>query len=253
MHIEYWICDGCKEIIDNNEKTKYSTPEMGYPFIPKNGGGKHFHYRCLLKYYERKRTNKPSEKELQELIEDAERRHETAIRKKLKKGNLTKKKLEARKATKQDRDELINYFYDYYGIKGLSKKLGTLIDKLNAGEDFDNIRDIRVPYYQLKDMLVYYREELDRAYISKNKKDGFMNPQSRLFYDINIVINNVDDYATRREVMYNLVHNNVVIEEDKFRDLSKYVKVVPIDRERFEDSDSSDIVDEFVKEFGQLE
>lgn len=250
MHIEYWICDGCKEIIDNNEVTKYATPEMGYPFIPKSGGGLHFHLSCLKSYYKKKGK---TDLEIADLLEDAERRHETSIKRKLKKGTLTKKKLETRKATKKDRDELVNYFYDYYGLKGMSKKLSTLIDKLNAGEDFDNIKNIRVPYYQLKDMLIYYRKDLDYAYKNKNKKDGFVNPQSRLFYDINIVINNIDDYANRREVMYNLVHNNVIVEDDKFKDLSKFLANRPKPQEEDNISKSDDIVNEFIKEFGQLE
>ncbi len=44
MHIEYWICDYCKKDIEHDEKKMYSTPEMGYPFIPKERWRKAFSF-----------------------------------------------------------------------------------------------------------------------------------------------------------------------------------------------------------------
>jgi hypothetical protein len=218
MHVEYWICDGCNKEIDHNEKTKYTTTEMGYPFIPKSGGGKHFHYLCLIEYYKKKKL---PPKEIAELVEDAERRHEAHISKKLKKGGLTKNKLTTRKATKKDRDELFNYFYGYYGLKAATKKLNSFVDSLNSGEEYGEIRDIQIPYFQLKDMLVYYRKDLDKAYSNKNKKDGYINALSRIFYDIAIVINNLDDYCNRREVKYNQINNNKIDGGEELRDFSQ--------------------------------
>lgn len=186
----------------------------------KNGGGKHFHFVCLVKYYKDK---KYSQEKITELIEDADRRHDSHMSKTIKKGTLTKKKFNTRKATKKDRDELFNYFYGYYGLKNATKKLNSMVDSLNAGEDYDDIRNVKIPYYQLKDMLVYYRKELDRSYANKNKKDGFINPLSRIFYDISIVINNLEDYINRREVVYNQINNNKVEGGETLEDYSIYL------------------------------
>lgn len=222
MHIEYWECDFCKKVIDYDEKTKYTTPEMGYPFIPKNGGGKHFHYNCLISFYNKKKEL--SQQQIAELMDDAVRRHDTQISKKIKKGNLTQEKVTRRKATKQDRESLVNYFYDYYGLKVVTKKLNTIIDSLNECRTFGEYQNIQIPYYQLKDMLIYYRKELDKAYANKNKKDGYVNPLSRIFYDIAIVVNNINDYANRRSVVYNQINNNKVDGGETLEDFSIYLQ-----------------------------
>ena len=47
MHIEYWVCDYCKKEIERDEKKKYATPEMGYPFIPKERRKKTFSF-CMF-------------------------------------------------------------------------------------------------------------------------------------------------------------------------------------------------------------
>lgn len=49
MHIEYWVCDYCKKEIERDEKKKYATPEMGYPFIPKERRRKTFSFRMFSK------------------------------------------------------------------------------------------------------------------------------------------------------------------------------------------------------------
>ena len=246
MHVEYWICDYCNKIIDYDEKTKYTTPEMGYPFIPKGGGGKHYHYLCLIKHYNKSKISK-DKKKVAELIEDAERRHQAQIDKKLKKGNLTKTKLVERKATKKDREELVNYFYDYYGLKSTTKKLNSMIDALNKGEDYGDITNIKISYYQLKDMLIYYRKDLDKAYSNKNKKDGFVNPLSRIFYDVAIVINNLEDYARRREIVYNQLNNNKIDGGETLVDYSQHME--GINKRRDEEAQEEFERIEMMKEF----
>ena len=47
MHIEYWVCDYCKKVIERDEKKKYTTPEMGYHFIPKEQRRKTFSF-CMF-------------------------------------------------------------------------------------------------------------------------------------------------------------------------------------------------------------
>ena len=250
MHIEYWKCDYCDKIIDYDEKTKYTTPEMGYPFIPKNGGGKHFHFLCLIKYYSEKKEL--SKEEIRELVIDAERRHNSHISKGLKKGTLTKNKLADRKATKADREELFGYFYDFYGLRSPTKKLNTIVDKLNSGEDYGDFKNTKIPYYQLKDMLIYYRKDLDKAYSNKNKKDGYTNPTSRIFYDIKIVVNNLEDYANRREIIYNLYNNNnqKVDGGESLQDFSVYLKWAQNERrkESKKDFEKNELIDKFVEE-----
>ena len=247
MHVEYWICDYCKKEIERDEKKKYTTPEMGYPFIPKGGGGKHFHYLCLIDYYNKKKLPK---NEITELMEDAERRHNVHISKNLKKGTLTKDKLVTRKATKKDREELFNYFYGYYGLKSVTKKLNTMVDSLNSGEDYGGIQNVQIPYFQLKDMLLYYRKELDKAYYSKNKKDGYVNPLSRIFYDIAIVINNLEDYVKRREVMYNQINNNKIDGGETLRDFSQVLQGVDKQRQKEsrEEFEKIELMKKFVEE-----
>ena len=204
MHIEYYQCDYCKLPIDYDDKTKYETKEMGYPFIPKDGCGKHFHYDCLEKYYKKKKFTK---KEIAELLEDAERRHDKHIKGKIKKGTLTKEKLEQRKATKKDRDSLINYLYDYYGAKVIPKSIQSVIDKVNNGEDFGSFKDTYIPYYQLKDMLVYYKKKLDDQYKKRITKGQFVDTTERIFYDIVFCVNNIEQYAQHNMATYNQVQN----------------------------------------------
>lgn len=244
MHIEYWKCDYCKQIIEYDEKTKYTTPEMGYPFIPKGGGGQHFHHQCLIDYYKKKKL---SPKEIAELIEDAERRHMSHMSKKLKKGTLTKEKLKQRKATKKDRTELLNYFFDYYGLKSPTKKLGSIIDSLNRGDKYAGIENVEIPYYQLKDMLIYYRKELDKIYSNKNKKDGFVDPASRIFYDISVVVNKLEDYTKRREVIYNQINNNKIEGGETLEDYSQHM--VGINNRRDEEAQEEFDRVEMMKEF----
>lgn len=247
MHIEYWICDRCKKVIDYDEKTKYTTTELGYPFIPKNGGGKHFHYVCLLDYYNEDKKLSPSERA--ELIKDAERRHNTQIeKKKLKKGNLTSKKFKTRKATKEDRESLINYFYNHYGLQAMSKRLGVLIDRLNEGENYGNYKNIHIPYFQLEDMLIYYGKELTRIYNEKLKKESFVNPLVRINCDIAIVVNNLSDYITRRELVYNEINNNKPVDGGgQLKDDSERMKAINLERDKQSEEELQRI--EMLKQF----
>lgn len=219
MHVEYWVCDRCKKVIDYDEK-KFTTKEMGYPFIPKGGGGKHYHYQCLLDYYAAKK-DLTNEKRA-ELIADAERRHEAQlIKKKIKQGNLTKGRVETRKSNKKDREALFNYFYDFYGLRGVTKRLNTIIDKLNAGEDFGEISGVQISYDTLKKMLLYYRKDLNNIYKNKQKKDGAISAIQRIFYDVMIMVNSYDDYLKRPEVLYNQTIHNQVDGGEKIYDNSK--------------------------------
>ena len=202
MKITMYICDYCGEPIEYDEKKKYKTPEMGYPYIKKGGGGKnvHFHYNCLVKSYKEKKDL--TKDAIEDLIADAERRHNSHIEKHLRKGTLTKDKFILRKATKKDKDSLVNYFYSHYGLRVLSKNASVLIDKLNAGEDYGNYKNIQISYIQLKNMLIYYNDDLMRIYKSKLKKGEKISPTERIVYDISIVIANLDDYNQRREKAY---------------------------------------------------
>ena len=205
MHVEYWVCDECNEPIDYNEKTKYTTPEMGLPFIPRNGGGKHYHYSCLIKMYNRKRNLTNQEKA--ELIADAERRHLQRLNNEvLKKGNLSKEKLNRKKSTKKDRETLINYFYDYYGTRQVTKKLNLLIDNLDLGKDFGTVKNVKIPYAQLKEMLLYYRKDLDGLYFAMKKKGKVVTPLDRIYIDLKKMIDNYGDYLNRPEILYNQVY-----------------------------------------------
>lgn len=248
MHVEYWICDYCHKEIEYEEKKKYTTPEMGIPFIPKGGGGKHYHFLCLLTHYRKKRNPKLTPEEIQDLMEDAERRHNTRVCRSLKKGDYNLDKLEKRRATKKDREDLINYFYNYYGIRVISKRLNALIDSLNDGKDFENIRNTKISYYQLRDMLIFYRNTLDKEYANQKKKNNnFVNPAQRLFYDIVIIINNLEDYSIRRAAVYNIENNVKIDGGGKLEDYSKYFQY-NVARKHKHDQQKLDEMDEMVRE-----
>ncbi len=205
MLIQYYQCDYCKTPIENDKRKKFKTKEMGYPFIDKNGGGRHYHYDCLANFY-RKRKHLP-EKEVLALLEDAERRHSRHIKGAIKKGTLTKEKLEMRKATKKDRDSLINYFYDYYGARTISKGLQSVIDNLNKGEDFGSFKNVHIPYYQMKDMLVYYQKTLNSYYKKRKEKGQMVDVTDRIFFDIIFCANNIEEYANNNKAAYNQAQN----------------------------------------------
>lgn len=224
MRVVYWICDGCKEIIDYDMKTKFSTPEIGYPYIPKDGGGKHFHRSCLIKYYD-EMTPKLSKQEIAELIADAERRHEnTLIKYKIKQGTLTKGKVDKRKAGKKAKDALINYFYDFYGLTNIPKGVNAYIDRLNDGDDFGDVVGVQIPYDQLKEMLIYYRKKLNDIHKNRIKKGIQVLPVERLLYDITIMINSISDYLNRPELLYNKTIHNQIDGGEKVYDNSQYIK-----------------------------
>lgn len=209
MLIHYYQCDYCKEKIEDGKRKKYKTKEMGYPFIPKDGGGKHFHYDCLEKYYKKQKLSKQL---IEELMDDADRRHSKHLTKDLKKGSLTKEKLEQRRATKKDRDSLINYFYNYYGAISIARGIQTTIDRLNRGEDVGGSKGTVIPYYQLEDMLVYYKNTLNSYYRSKKEKGKLVDVTDRIFFDIIFCINNIDDYAKHHKATYNQAHNVVKVD-----------------------------------------
>lgn len=215
----------------------------------KNGGGKHFHFICLIKYYQSKDY---TQEKITELIQDADRRHETQVSKKIKKGTLTKQKFNIRRTTKKDRDDLINYFYGHYGLQRVSKRLNTIIDKLNAGEDYDGFKDVKIPYAQLKDMFIYYSKDLDKIYAQKMKKVGFINPAQRISFDLTIVVNNLEDYINRREVVYNEL-NNVSVEKDGTPlDLSLYLDF----KQHVDNNETFELTDrmhKYADELGKIE
>ena len=250
MHIEYWKCDECNKIIDYDEQTKYTTPEMGIPYVPKNGGGKHFHRACLIKFYNAKKDL--TKEQRIEYIEDAIRRHSTQVARKVKKGTLTNEKLATRKSTKKDREALINYFYDYYGMRAPTQKLNSIIDSLNEGKDFKDYKGIQITYPQMKDMLVYYRKELDNSFANVRKKGGTDNPLSRIYYDIAIIINNLGDYTQRKGVLYNEVTHNRVDGGETLEDYSAHFKYKP-KKSNKDDFDKMEDINELSSILGEID
>lgn len=225
MHIEYWECDKCGKVIEYETSKKFPTKEKGYPYILSISKGKHYHFSCMLDFLNSKKNLTKVERA--ELIEDAERRHEKKIKnKKLTKGKLTDKKVKEITNSKADRESLINYFMSHYGLTAPSKKLSTLINKLNAGEDYDNYIGICIPFDQLEKMLIFYKKDLDSTYNNKLKKGNVMEPPQRIYYDINVVVNRLDDYLKMSDNLNTNSHSSSINNGGEVADNSKIMKNV---------------------------
>lgn len=153
----------------------------------------------------------------------------------LQKGNLTRQKVElakyeSKKEVKEDRDNLFNYLYNYYGVKFIPESVQTLLKQLNAGTN-KKYKNIQITYRNLLDMLKYYQKNLLSLYANNIKKGKCKTSNQRMSYDIAIIIDRLDDYANRKEVLYNQVNNNNF---NSTVDLTEFMK--PINKRRDEEA-----------------
>lgn len=151
----------------------------------------------------------------------------------LEKGNLTRQMTEIaenenRKEVKEAKERLINYFYIHYGIKFVPKSIQETLKQLNNGTS-KTYENVKITYEELLDMLKYYENDLFNLHSSKIKKGKCLSPNERMAYDISIMIDRLDDYNNRKEVLYNQVNNNNF---NTIEDFSIYLEPIQISRKK---------------------
>lgn len=178
-----------------------------------------FHRECLLDYLKRK--YKKNLDKINQIFEDIEQSRERTIDKGIKKGILKKKEVSNAKTTRETRERLVNYFMGHYGASVLSKKVQTTIKDLDEGKS-STFNNVVISYDKLLDMFLFYEDTLMGIYMSKVKKgEAPPNASQRILYDISVVVLNIDEYDSRKQVRY--IQQDQKTEEELL-DVKKYIQ-----------------------------
>lgn len=216
--------------------------------LPFNYDGQPYHEECLLEWL-RHKLKKDNEK-INAAYEDSVRRRNKMIDASRKKGKLCSSEMENAKTTRSNRERLINYFMGHYGASVISKKVQTTIKDLDEGKS-KTYNNIVIHYDKLLDMFLYYEDELMGIYKSKIKTGNApTNASQRILYDISVVVLNIDEYNSRKEVRY--IQQDQKSDEELL-DVRKYIRPV-VDTEKDKEIDiDKEMIKEFVEEMSKNE
>lgn len=216
--------------------------------LPFNYDGQPYHEECLLEWL-RHKLKKDNEK-INAAYEDSVRRRNKMIDASRKKGKLCSSEMENAKTTRSNRERLINYFMGHYGASVISKKVQTTIKDLDEGKS-KTYNNIVIHYDKLLDMFLYYEDELMGIYKSKIKTGNApTNASQRILYDISVVVLNIDEYNSRKEVRY--IQQDQKSDEELL-DIRKYIRPV-VDTEKDKEIDiDKEMIKEFVEEMSKNE
>ena len=158
--------------------------------------------------------------------------------------------MKSAKTTRSNRERLINYFMGHYGASVISKKVQTIIKDLDEGKS-KTYNNIVIHYDKLLDMFLYYEDELMGIYKSKIKTGNApTNASQRILYDISVVVLNIDEYNSRKEVRY--IQQDQKSNEELL-DVKKYIRPV-VDTEKDKEIDiDKEMIKEFVEEMSKNE
>lgn len=232
---------------ENNRKTLIAvkisengriTFQTGYPYFYKK---KPYHKECLLNYL--RKTFPNNNNKVEELFKEVEEAHEKSLERR--KGKLTSEEMEKAKSTRKGRENLINYFMGHYGTSILSKKVQTIIKDLDEGKSVQ-FNEVLIPYDELLDMFLYYEKDLMGIYKDKIKKgQNFANANQRILYDISVVVLNVDEYRSRKQVRY--IQQDQKSDEELI-DVRKYIRPINSDNTEAEIDKEKEMIKDFVDE-----
>lgn len=216
--------------------------------LPFNYDGQPYHEECLLEWL-RHKLKKDNEK-INAAYEDSVRRRNKMIDASRKKGKLCSSEMKSAKTTRSNRERLINYFMGHYGASVISKKVQTTIKDLDEGKS-KTYNNIVIHYDKLLDMFLYYEDELMGIYKSKIKTGNApTNASQRILYDISVVVLNIDEYNSRKEVRY--IQQDQKSNEELL-DVKKYIRpVVDTGKDKEIDIDK-EMIKEFVEEMSKNE
>ena len=138
----------------------------------------------------------------------------------------------------------------HYGASVISKKVQTTIKDLDEGKS-KTYNNIVIHYDKLLDMFLYYEDELMGIYKSKIKTGNApTNASQRILYDISVVVLNIDEYNSRKEVCY--IQQDQKSDEELL-DVRKYIRPV-VDTEKDKEIDiDKEMIKEFVEEMSKNE
>ena len=138
----------------------------------------------------------------------------------------------------------------HYGASVISKKVQTTIKDLDEGKS-KTYNNIVIHYDKLLDMFLYYEDELMGIYKSKIKTGNApTNASQRILYDISVVVLNIDEYNSRKEVRY--IQQDQKSDEELL-DVRKYIRPV-VDTEKDKEIDiDKEMIKEFVEEMSKNE
>ena len=217
--------------------------------VPFNYDGQPYHEKCLFAWLRRK--FKKDEDKINAAYEDVIRRRDKLIDSSRKKGKLRSSEMAGAKATRANREKLINYFMGHYGATVISKKVQTTIKDLDEGKS-KTFNNVVIHYDKLLDMFLYYEDDLMGIYKSKIKKGQQpANASQRIMYDISVVVLNIDEYDSRKENKYNQPDQR---SDEELLDVKKYIQT-DFQKERAQAQEDEEIrrareyAEEVTKEF----
>ena len=231
------------EVITENGKT---VSVRGAP--PFNFEKQPYHEKCLVEWLKKKFKN--NKEKMSAAYKDSERRRNKAMDTAMKKGLLRSSEMEKAKTTRQDRERLVNYFMGHYGTSVLSKKVQTTIKDLDEGKS-KTFNNLIIHYDKLLDMFIYYEDDLMGIYKSKIKNGKApANASQRIMYDISVVVLNIDEYDSRKQVKYIQQDQRT---DEELRDVRKYIRPIEDKNKDEEANQDKEIIKDSVEEMSQDE